>query len=131
MPRYVSLFSYTGDAWDRMVREPANRAEAARRTIEDAGGRMEAFYWMFGDHDGLVIFSMPTEAAAAAYSATVASSGRLGTHVTHQLLDMADATEALRLAQRIRRSYRPPGSGEDWRAEYDVLGPAPEEDQAA
>jgi uncharacterized protein with GYD domain len=122
MPRYVGLFTYTGEAWDRMVREPANRADAARQTIEDAGGQMEAFYWMFGEHDGLVIFTMPSAAAAAAYSAAVASSGRVRSHVTYQTLDMDEATEALQLAKRVRRSYRPPGGGEDWRAEYDALG---------
>jgi hypothetical protein len=40
---------------------------------------------------------------------------------------MADATEALHLARRIRRSYRPPGGGDDWRAEYDVLGVSADE----
>lgn len=121
MPRYISLFSYTGDAWDRMVREPANRAEAARATIEEAGGTMEAFYWMFGEHDGLVIYSMPSEAATGAFAATVASTGRLKSFKTQQLLDMHDATEALEMAKRVRRSYRPPGASGTWRAEYDAM----------
>src|SRR5205823_1048601 len=55
MARYVAFFSYTGEAAARMVAHPEDRAEAARAVIEAAGGRLEAFYWMFGDYDGLAI----------------------------------------------------------------------------
>ena len=60
MARYVTFFSYTADAAARMVERPADRAPAARAVIEAAGGRLEAFYWMFGDHDGLAIYEVRT-----------------------------------------------------------------------
>ena len=120
MPRYISFFRYTPDALGRMIRRPADRAAAAREAIEDAGGTLEAFHWMLGEHDGLVIYTMPSEVEAAAYSATVASSGRLESHVTHQLLDVAQSIAALRLAERISGTYQAPGGG-DWRAEYDAM----------
>lgn len=121
MPRYVSFFSYTGEAWQRMVDQPADRAEAARTTIESAGGRMEAFFWMLGHYDGLVIYSMPSEVEAAAYSATVSNSGRLARQETHQLLDTDEARRALELANDLRQVYRPPGARANWRADYDML----------
>ena len=34
MPSYVSLFRYTGEAWNQMLRNPRNRAEAVQTTIE-------------------------------------------------------------------------------------------------
>ena len=64
MLKYVSHFSYTGEAWERMITRPGNRALAARALIEEIGGEMEAFYWMLGDWDGLVIYGMPDVAAA-------------------------------------------------------------------
>src|SRR5205085_1428334 len=48
MPKYLSLFAYTGEAWSRMVAHPNDRTEAARKLIEDMGGTMECFYWMLG-----------------------------------------------------------------------------------
>lgn len=120
MPRYVSFFRYTAEAMGRMINQPADRAEAARAAIEDAGGTLEAFHWMLGDHDGLLIYTMPSEVEAAAYSAMVASSGRLESHETHQLLDVEQSLAALRRAEDISASYSVPGGGH-WRAEYDSM----------
>jgi uncharacterized protein with GYD domain len=122
MPHYVSFFRYTGEAWARMVQYPADRAEAARAAIEAAGGTMEAFYWMMGEHDGFVVYTMPDEMAAAAYSAAVEASGRLARQETHQVLDMGDVVKALERAREVSREYRPPGASANWRAEYDALG---------
>jgi len=122
MPKYVSFFSYTGEAWNRMVEKPENRAVAARRLIEEIGGRMEAFYWMFGDWDGLVILDVPDAATAAAFSARVTSSGLLREIKTHQLLDMEDARSALEQAKSAGAAYEPPGAQREWLADYDALG---------
>lgn len=122
MPTYLSLFRYTGEAWQQMAANPGNRAEAARVTIERAGGEMLQFFWMLGNYDGLVIYSMPSEQAAAAYSAAVSASGRLVAQDTHQLLDGEDAAAALALAGQLEQVYHPPGAPNSWRSEYDRLG---------
>jgi uncharacterized protein with GYD domain len=122
MPKYVSFFSYTGEAWNRMVAKPENRAVAARRLIEEIGGRMEVFYWMFGDWDGLVILDVPDAATAAAFSARVTSSGLLREIKTHQLLTMEDARLALDQAKSAGAVYEPPGAQREWLADYDALG---------
>lgn len=122
MPKYVSFFSYTGEAWSRMVASPENRAVAARRLIEEFGGRMEVFYWMFGDWDGLVVFDVPDASAAAAFSARVTSSGLIREIKTHQLLGMEDARLALESAKSAAVAYEPPGAQREWRADYDALG---------
>jgi uncharacterized protein with GYD domain len=122
VPTYISFFQYTGEAWRQMVDRPADRAEAARAAIEDAGGTMSAFYWMLGEYDGLVVYTMPSEIAAAAYSAAVTTSGRIALQRTHQLLDSGQAQNALTLASRLRTVYRPPGAAENWRVEYDAMG---------
>ena len=58
MPTYVTFFSYTSDAWKRMIDRPENRAVAARKLIEQVGGRMEVFYWMFGEWDGFAFWPL-------------------------------------------------------------------------
>ena len=122
MPKYVTFFTYTPEAWARMMDQPEDRAEAARTTIEAAGGQMESFHWMMGRADGFAVFSVPDEIAAAGILAAVASSGRVARVETFQVLDMADGQRALDRAREVARSYRPPGGPSHWRAEYDVLG---------
>ncbi len=122
MSRYVSFFTYTGEAWGQMVDNPADRSEAARVAIEQAGGRMDSFYWTLGHYDGFVVYDMPDVLSAAAYSAAVCASGRLARQETCQVLDDADAQAVLARAGAVAPSYRPPGAPADWRAEYDALG---------
>lgn len=122
MPRYLTLFAYTGEAWARMIRSPANRAEAARTLIEEMGGKLESFHWMIGDYDGVMVYEVPDEVSAAALLAGVHASALIRELKTYQLLGPEDSGEALRRASVARRAYRPPGAPSDWRAEYDALG---------
>ena len=122
MLRYVSFFSYTGEAWDRMIKQPGNRAHAARTLIEEIGGKMEAFYWMLGDWDGLVIYEMPDVAAAAAFSGRVTSSGLLKSVSTHQLISSGEGHEALLKAISAGGAYQPPGTQREWHADYETGG---------
>lgn len=109
MPKYVALFSYTGDAWGRMIQNPADRAAAFRQVVESLGGRLECFYWMFGDHDGLTIFDAPDSVSAGAMVAAVSGSGAVRTS-THELFTMEDAVALLTKAQNATGEYRRPGA---------------------
>ena len=122
MAKYVTFFSYTGEAWKRMIASPENRAVAARALIEKVGGSMETFYWMFGEWDGFVIYEVPDAAAAAAFSGIVTSSGLLKQVKTHQLVPMDDARAALDQAGALESAYVPPGAQREWLADYDALG---------
>jgi uncharacterized protein with GYD domain len=119
MLRYVSFFSYTGEAWERMIKKPGNRSLAARALIEEIGGKMEAFYWMLGSWDGLVIYQVPDVAAAAALSGRVTSSGLLKGISTHQLLSSDEGHSALLKAEGVKAAYQPPGTQREWRSDYD------------
>jgi uncharacterized protein with GYD domain len=122
MPKYLSLFAYTGEAWNRMVANPGDRREAARTLIETMGGTMECFYWMLGEHDGVVIYEAPDEATVAGIIGGVHASELLSAIITYQLVDAADVERAMGLAARARAAYRPPGAPRGWRPEYDALG---------
>jgi uncharacterized protein with GYD domain len=109
MPKYVAQFSYTGDAWGRMIQNPADRAGAFRQVVESLGGRLECFYWMFGDYDGLTIFEAPDAVTAGAVVAAVLGSGAVRTS-THELLTMEDAVALLNKAKSATSAYRRPGA---------------------
>jgi uncharacterized protein with GYD domain len=123
MSTYVAFFSYTKEAKHEMVEQPEDREQAAREVIEAAEGRLLAFYWMLGEHDGLAIYEVPSATAAAAISAATTASGRIADLETVHLLSSAEARSALDLAKAIAGSYKPPGGFlENWRAGYDALG---------
>ena len=122
MPTYVTFFTYTAEAWARMVDDPPNRAEAAAEAIAGAGGELIAFYWMLGNDDGFAVYEMPDEIAAAGLAAAVARTGRLERSRTFQVLDMDTGRRAVERARELARAYRPPGAPADWWAEYDRLG---------
>ena len=120
MLRYVTFFSYTGEAWERMIKSPGNRANAARELIEEIGGEMESFYWMLGAWDGLVIYQVPDVASAAALAGRVTSSGLLRGISTHQLMSSDEGHEALLKAQAAAGAYHPPGTQRGWHADYEL-----------
>jgi uncharacterized protein with GYD domain len=79
------------------------------KLAEAAGGKLEAYYWMFGPHDGLAIFEVP-DSASMATAALIASSTGAFSHIeTHELIDAADLVSIGQRAQAARASYRPPG----------------------
>ena len=122
MATYLTLFTYARDAWHRMVQRPEDREEAARAVIDAAGGRLVAFYWMLGEHDGLAIYEAPGASAAAAVNAAIASSGQVSHSRTASLLTSDEALATLELARVVSDSYPPPGGLAEWRAGYDELG---------
>lgn len=122
MPTYVSFFRYTNEAWKRMIDTPENRAVAARRTIEEIGGRMLTFYWMLGQWDGLVIYEVEDPSMAATLSAVATASGLIDRVQTSQLLAVDEVKASLDLASSLRNVYVPPGGQGTWHAEYDALG---------
>jgi uncharacterized protein with GYD domain len=106
--KYVVLFSFTGETAKRFVAQPSDRATVVRGLAESAGGRVESYYWMFGQYDGLVIFELPGSQAAAALSLAVTGSGAFTRFETHELIEAADLAQIAKRARQI--SYRPPGT---------------------
>ncbi len=107
MAHYLIQASYTGGAISDLVKNPQNRADAIRPVIEKAGGRLEAFYFAFGDYDIVAIIEMPDNASAAALSMAISAGGALSSLKTTVLLDMSESVNAMRKAGGV--GYRPPG----------------------
>ncbi|MGE0026217.1 MAG: GYD domain-containing protein [Thermoleophilia bacterium] len=123
MSTYLALFTYEKAAWREMVRHPEDREVAARAVIGAAGGRLLAFYWMLGDHDGLAIYEAPDAAAVAAVTVAILASGRIADVRTNALLTSSDTLDALGRAQSVAKAYQPPGGiHDDWHADFEDHG---------
>src|SRR5665213_3406570 len=118
MPTYLTFFTYTKAAWHEMVERPEDREAATRKVIEANGGRLLCFYWMFGDHDGLVIYEVPDPIVAGTVLAAIISTGRIESLKTNALLTGVEAERVLELAKIASAAYAPPGGATDWHAEY-------------
>lgn len=108
MPKYVTFFSYSGDAVRGMIHHPSDRSEAARTLVESLGGTLEAFYWMQGSHDGFLISDLPDSVSGAALVAAVASTGAITNLETHEIFDHDQQTAIIEGAKTAVESYTPP-----------------------
>jgi uncharacterized protein with GYD domain len=108
MALYLTRFSYTPETWDRLMKKPEDRREAARRYIESVGGKLHGFWYAFGSHDGYNLWEAPDNVSMAAVAIAIGGGGALSKIETTPLLTVEETLDALRSAQAI--SYRPPGA---------------------
>ena len=71
MPHYLMKFSYTPEAWARLIRKPEDRREVARSVIEKLGGALHGFWYGFGEHDGYVLIEAVSAVAVPATTVSV------------------------------------------------------------
>ncbi len=106
MPLFMIQAAYTPEALATLTANPQNRAEAIRPVIEAMGGRLENFWYSFGDYDVVAIIELPDNTSAAAFSFVGSAGGSLKAIKTTPLMSVEDAMEAFRKAATI--SYQPP-----------------------
>jgi len=105
LPKYLLQVSYTADGVRGVTKDGGSkRRESARALIESLGGKMDGFYFAFGEVDVVVIADLPDDVAAAAASMTVAASGAASSRVT-PLLTPEEIDQAAKKSPR----YTPPG----------------------
>jgi uncharacterized protein with GYD domain len=107
--RFVTFFSYTPEAWSRLLDNPGDRSGPVGMTIADAGGRLLSLDYLFGERDGMAVFETPDSASAAAVALIIASSGAFRSVATHELVSSTELTDVLRKAASARRGYVRPG----------------------
>lgn len=110
MTKYLLQFSYSSDAWAKMIRNPTDRTAAVRAALEPAGGTLESLYFMFGAADGIVIYDVPDAEAAAAVSIAVGSTGAFRSLETHELIEPERLVPVLGKAGEAAGVYRTPGT---------------------
>jgi uncharacterized protein with GYD domain len=105
MAKYLIQGSYTAQGSKGLLKEGGSgRRKAVEQAVKGLGGKVEAIYWTFGEHDTVLIIDLPDNTAATALSLAVASAGavRISTTplITQQEVDAA-------CKQSVK--YRPPG----------------------
>lgn len=107
MPHYLFQAAYTAEAWKSLTRKPQNRFEAVRPAIEKLGGKIEGFWFTFGDYDLVGIIQMPDNVSAAAFAVATAAGGALKSLKTTPLMSIEEGLAAMKRAGKA--GYRPPG----------------------
>ena len=66
MPRFLFEASYTVEGVKGLRRQGGSgRREAVARAAQSVGGRLEHFYFAFGDHDAIAVADLPDNESAA------------------------------------------------------------------
>ena len=95
MARYLIEAAYSRQGISDLIKTPQDRAEAIRPVVEGMGGKMESFYFAFGDYDAVVIVELPDNVTAAALAMAVGSSPGISKYKTTVLMTMSEAMEAM------------------------------------
>jgi uncharacterized protein with GYD domain len=104
MAKYMLKASYTVDGTKGLIKEGGSaRRAAVQKTIEDLGGRLECFYYTFGESDAFAIVDLPEMADIAAVSLAINSTG--GSRVSTTVLLTPEQIDE---AAKRSVSYRPP-----------------------
>jgi len=105
MPKYLITASYTVEGVKGLAKDGGTkRRQAAEAAIKSAGGRLEAFYFAFGEHDAYVILDAPDNAAVAAASLAINASGAVQAKTVVLL-----TPEEMDQAAKKTVAYTPPG----------------------
>ena len=106
MPKFMIRASYTADGARGLVKEGGTaRRAVVQKMIEGLGGKLESFYYAYGEDDVYAISDLPDAASGIALALAVNASGavRLNTValITPEEIDAA--------AKRVV-NYRAPGA---------------------
>ena len=105
MAKYLIQANYVGDGVKGLLKEGGSSRRAnLEQVVGSVGGRVEAFYYAFGETDVLVIADLPDNVTAAALSLRVNASGTVAVKVTVLL-----TAEEIDQATKKTLSYRAPG----------------------
>ena len=105
MPKFLLEGNYTLDGVKGLQAEGGSaRLAAATALVESLGGKVESFYYAFGDTDVYVIVDLPDAASAAGMTMAVNAGGGL-TARTVILMTAAEVDDAA--AKKAK--YRAPG----------------------
>ena len=106
MGRYLFQASYSVEGIKGVLKEGGTgRRAAVEAALKSLGGKLEAFYYAFGDTDVFVLVDGIDNTTAAAFSMGVVQTGALHSVKTTVLM----TPEEIDAPAKKTMSYRPPG----------------------
>ena len=106
MPKFMIKASYNTDGAKGLMKEGGSaRRAVVQKLVESLGGKVEAFYFAFGEDDAYIIADLPDAATGIAISLTVNASGAVRLSTTPLI-----TPEELDAASKKTVNYRAPGA---------------------
>jgi uncharacterized protein with GYD domain len=106
MAKYLITASYTAEGAKGVLKDGGTkRRAAAEAAIRSAGGKLEAFYFAFGENDAFVIVDAPDNSTIASASLAINASGAVRTKTVVLL-----TPEEIDQATKKGTTYTPPGN---------------------
>lgn len=78
MTTYVAFGKWT-DQGARSITESPQRLDAAKRSLEEMGGRIVSFYMTMGEYDVVLVYETPDDATAARFLLLLGTQGTIRT----------------------------------------------------
>jgi len=105
MPKYLIQANHNAEGVKGLLKEGGtSRRATVEKSVQALGGKVEAFYYAFGDTDVFVLADLPDNATAAALALAVSSSGAVVCKTTVLL-----TPEEIDTSSKKTPHYRPPG----------------------
>ena len=106
MPKFLVKASYGADGARGLLKEGGTaRRDTVRKLVEGLGGKVEAFYYAYGDVDAYIITELPDSKAGLALTLAVNASGAVRL-TTVPLI----SPEEIDAATKTAVNYRAPGA---------------------
>jgi len=106
MPKMLVKASYNAEGTRGLLKEGGTARKAAvQKIIEGLGGKVEAFYFAYGDDDAIVIVDLPDAASGLALSLAVNASGAVRASSIPLI-----TPEEIDAARKKTVAYRAPGA---------------------
>jgi len=105
MAKYLIAANYKVEGVKGILKEGGSgRRQAVDKLLASVGGKVESFYYAFGDTDAYVVVDVPDNITAAAIALTVAASGAVNLKTT-VLMTPEEVDQAIKKSP----AYRAPG----------------------
>lgn len=106
MPKMLIKAAYNSDGAKGLMKEGGTARRAlVQKLVESLGGKMESFYYAYGDADAYIIADLPDAASGIALSLTVNATGAVHISTTPLI-----TPEEIDQASKKKVKYRAPGA---------------------
>jgi uncharacterized protein with GYD domain len=78
VPTYVMLANWTEQGAQK-IKDSPKRVDAARKLLEEMGGKFDHIYMTMGDYDMVVVYEAPDDALAARFTLMLGALGSVRT----------------------------------------------------
>jgi uncharacterized protein with GYD domain len=107
MAKYMIEASYSTQGSQGLLKDGGSGRKAVlEKAVQSIGGKLDAFYFAFGDTDVFLIVDAPDSASVAAISVAASAAGGVSKVSTTPLITVEEMDAATKKAT----SYTPPGA---------------------